>query len=396
MCKQQLHLGAGLALVDQQCSFAQHHSNSSAPISHWSGDAAPPRPRFEDFAAAVKQHPEVLTARMNVYGNDERGMSQLLQEFDEQINPVHIANAFRHLSRQSKKGQLQLNSPAAQQLLAHLNHKVAQLLPQFGQRELANTMHACHVLEQKQTVELLMETFMQPDMLQQADTMSLTAALHVGRREGILSNEQLRQLQALVKPADIMQTAAQLYEAAKNGKFVLDQQWQGKLQAVCRRADRAGVRALTQVLYAAAKLGKSVTDDQLKQLVAALFASQGTLSAADPATLSSALWALGTLGVSSIPVEHLQQLLASFVDTFASGTHFVAAHHISTALWAAVVLDQQVQVTNDAAAQRTHGQHTPLLTKRQLKQLASALTKCLGTAQAKAVAQSLQAFVHFR
>lgn len=236
----------------------------------------------------------------------------LFEQFDKHTNPLHITKAYTVLSGRVKKGRVQLNNPVLQQLLQLLADKVQQQLPQFGQRELTNSIHACHILQQQQQLWLLM-----------------AAALTVGKAEGMLDDNQKQQIVALLRPRDVAGTAKDLWQAASQGQQLPHQQWRQMVSYILSQHDRIGPRTCAYVLYAAAKMRKFLTHQQLQQLLAELCRSR---RAADAADIAGSLWGLAQMR-ADVPSAQLQQLLSALCACLDSGGQLVQGHQILTALW---------------------------------------------------------------
>lgn len=267
-----------------------------------------------------------------------------------------------------------------------------QQLPHFGQRELTNSMHACHILQQHQPLRLLMAAFMEPDMLQQADAISLKAAIAVGKAEGMLDDKQVQQIAALLQPRDAAETAKQLWHAASQWQQLPHRQWREMVRDITSQHGRIGPHTCSYVLYAAAKMRKFLTQQQLQHLLAGLC---GNLRVANAAAITTSLWALAVMRVE-VPSELLQQLLSVMCSKAESSGDSVAGHQIATAVWVGMQLQQQMQARLASGGASGSKQQQQLLTRLQVHQLVSGMTDRLYTVVSASTARSLQACVYFR
>lgn len=243
---------------------------------------------------AADMHPRQLTHAIHKVAAGPDELLALIQQHKQDMTSIHVSAAFSRLGKWCKQDSRPLQDPAVQQLLQLLEPLLQRDLQQFSQWELANAVQACHDLNREQAMQQLLQAFLQPEILQQADTRALRCVLSVDKARSVLSSDDRNHLHELLKPTALSQLAYGVWDAAKRGVWMSDQDMQDRLAALCKQLDRVSPGDISKVLYAAAKLGKQVDEQQLQQLLAALNDAACRLS---PQALSGTLWACSQLRV---------------------------------------------------------------------------------------------------
>lgn len=279
---------------------------------------------------------------------------KLVQQHVEAMNAIHLAATYSRLSHMCQQQQQQQQSAAGvrqqaaavQELLQLVEPRVQEQLQLLGAWSIASIMHACHYLRRKQLMPLLLERFLQPDVLHTATAQGLANALWAACKSGVVPHDD--DMVQLLAAFDWQLEVAKPQEIANVLVAVADARWQlpvrqcdRLLTALVRQLDDALLVDISNTLWACARMrlfprtllaGLERQPDRLQTLV----------STANLQALANMAWACGQLAyrdevLPGVLLQHATLLLSQQDDQRTK----LKCQELCNICWAAAVLDMQ-------------------------------------------------------
>jgi hypothetical protein len=293
----------------------------------------------------------LLTSKLK-RANSPQQLLQLLQLHVQSMNGIHVAAAYAKLGKMCKQDAAMTAQEPVQLLLQLLESLLPQFVSSFGPWALSSIIHAGCYLQQAQTIQLLLPTYLQPAVLSDANTQSIANVIWACcRTEGVLSNLQLQQLLAAfynqlhrAKPQEIANT---LWAVAHSSRPLPEMQRDSMLAALARQLSSAVPLDLSNTLVACEGL-RHLPVQLLKALDQNPAELQRLVAAAGLQELANTAWACASLGyegaLPAAAVQHAFILLQQRVLHSEAGRTGYDGQMFCNTCWAAAVLDLQQHV----------------------------------------------------